>query len=203
MRFVSLNKDSHVLEIPQARSTSFILLRMPQCSSARCYDSQIRCLQGLAKRVPDDFELVAQRKGFNRYMTPRLRELVDQHNAVLKEREAVINVSFMARPCYTAYSANVVRTDVSRTPPRRIYRTSSRPSRTPGGGRWRPWPTSTCLSASPAPLTMRPRTARSAAQCSSPLPRLTLPRSAAMPGSDSWHVRKKPSAVARCCGPQS
>ena len=44
-------------------------------------------LQELTKSVPSSYELVAQRKGFNRYMTQRLRELVSEHKAALEERE--------------------------------------------------------------------------------------------------------------------
>lgn len=44
-------------------------------------------LQGLAKRVPSSYELIAQRKGFNRYMTSRLRELVTLHKSGLEARE--------------------------------------------------------------------------------------------------------------------
>ena len=44
-------------------------------------------LQELTKSVPSSYELVAQRKGFNRYMTPRLRELVSEHKAALEDRE--------------------------------------------------------------------------------------------------------------------
>ncbi|CAD7704171.1 unnamed protein product [Ostreobium quekettii] len=55
VRYVSITKQSHLIEVPQA----------------------------YIKRVPHDFELAAQRKGFNRYMSPELRDLV----AKLEEAE--------------------------------------------------------------------------------------------------------------------
>ncbi|KAK9844444.1 hypothetical protein WJX74_002610 [Apatococcus lobatus] len=57
--YISLQKESHLLEIPQE----------------------------FAKRVPSSYELIAQRKGFNRYMTSRLRELVTSHKSALEARE--------------------------------------------------------------------------------------------------------------------
>ena len=54
-----------------------------------CKSAHFWCntLQELTKKVPSSYELVAQRKGFNRYMTPRLRELVSEHKAALEARE--------------------------------------------------------------------------------------------------------------------
>jgi len=57
---VSLGKESHVLEVPDAT------------------------------KVPADYSLVAQRKGFRRYVSPALRGLVSEREAVLAQREAAL-----------------------------------------------------------------------------------------------------------------
>ncbi|KAL0028206.1 hypothetical protein WJX79_001719 [Trebouxia sp. C0005] len=60
--YVTVNKDVNLLEIPQA----------------------------LQKAVPQDFELMGQRKGFVRYMNPSLRSLVKQHADALETRELAL-----------------------------------------------------------------------------------------------------------------
>jgi DNA mismatch repair protein MSH6 len=59
--YVSVNKDSHVLEVPEAA-----------CAS-----------------VPPVLLLVGQRKGFKRYSSEELKELVAARQAREEEREAV------------------------------------------------------------------------------------------------------------------
>ncbi|GMH33654.1 hypothetical protein BSKO_01488 [Bryopsis sp. KO-2023] len=53
IKYVSVNKESHLIEVPDS----------------------------LLKRVPGDFNLTAQRKGFKRYMSDELRELVNNLDA--------------------------------------------------------------------------------------------------------------------------
>ena len=55
-------------------------------------------LQELARRVPGDFELLAQRKGFKRYMCPALRAAVQERQAAVAAREACLSGSLQARP---------------------------------------------------------------------------------------------------------
>lgn len=58
------------------------------CSSCRlqCMD----CMQSLQKKVPHHFEVMNQRKGFVRYMSPDLRTLVKQHADALEDRETAL-----------------------------------------------------------------------------------------------------------------
>ena len=51
-----------------------------------------------ARRVPADFELLAQRKGFKRYMCPALRAGVAARAAAMAAREECLNGSLQARP---------------------------------------------------------------------------------------------------------
>lgn len=56
-------------------------------------------MQALQKSVPQDFELMGQRKGFVRYMNPALRALVKQHADAQEAREAaltgILQVTFL------------------------------------------------------------------------------------------------------------
>ena len=47
-------------------------------------------VQALQKSVPHDFELMGQRKGFVRYTSAPLQELVQQHADALQNREAAL-----------------------------------------------------------------------------------------------------------------
>ncbi len=55
-------------------------------------------MQSLQRKVPQHFELMGQRKGFVRYMSPDLRALVKQHADALERKEtaltAILQVSF-------------------------------------------------------------------------------------------------------------
>lgn len=46
--------------------------------------------------MPADFELLAQRKGFKRYMSPALREAVAERQAAVEAREARLSGSLQA-----------------------------------------------------------------------------------------------------------
>ena len=48
-------------------------------------------LQALQKAVPEEFELMGQRKGFVRYYSPELRDLVKQHAEALEMRELALS----------------------------------------------------------------------------------------------------------------
>ena len=48
-------------------------------------------MQSLQKKVPQHFELMNQRKGFVRYMSPDLRALVKQHADALDNKEAALS----------------------------------------------------------------------------------------------------------------
>ena len=48
-------------------------------------------LQSLLKKVPSSFELASQKKGYRRYMSPPLRELVAAHAAAQEIREAALS----------------------------------------------------------------------------------------------------------------
>ena len=48
-------------------------------------------LQSLLKKVPSSFELASQKKGYRRYMSPPLRELVAAHTAAQEVREAALS----------------------------------------------------------------------------------------------------------------
>ena len=51
------------------------------------------CVQDVAARVPQDFELLAQRKGFKRFMSPALRRAVVARRAALDAREVALTGS--------------------------------------------------------------------------------------------------------------
>ena len=59
-------------------------------------------MQTLQKFVPQDFELMGQRKGFVRYTSAPLQELVKAHADALQNREAalagILQVRFFANP---------------------------------------------------------------------------------------------------------
>ncbi|KAK9807187.1 hypothetical protein WJX73_005617 [Symbiochloris irregularis] len=61
--YVPLHKETHVLEIPSE----------------------------LEKAVPGNWERLAQRKGFSRYMSPALRKLVKERNELLQTRELALS----------------------------------------------------------------------------------------------------------------
>lgn len=48
-------------------------------------------MQELEKRVPGNWERLAQRKGFSRYMSPALRQLVTERNELLQTREVALS----------------------------------------------------------------------------------------------------------------
>ncbi len=48
-------------------------------------------MQAVARDVPSSYELVGQRKGFKRYKSPRLAELLQEHAAALEERETALS----------------------------------------------------------------------------------------------------------------
>lgn len=48
-------------------------------------------VQAVAEEVPSSYELVGQRKGFRRYKSPRLAELVVEHAAALEQRESALS----------------------------------------------------------------------------------------------------------------
>lgn len=48
-------------------------------------------VQGAWGEVPGNYELVSQRKGFKRYKSPKLVELLVEHAAVLEQREAALS----------------------------------------------------------------------------------------------------------------
>ena len=47
-------------------------------------------VQELAKKVPRDFELVSQKKGFKRFMSPQLRSLLRQRADALEAKEVAM-----------------------------------------------------------------------------------------------------------------
>ncbi|EIE20176.1 hypothetical protein COCSUDRAFT_18682, partial [Coccomyxa subellipsoidea C-169] len=61
--YVSVNKDSHLLDIPDSAAGS----------------------------VPSSYELVGQKKGWKRYRSPRSADLVRDHTAAQEEREAALS----------------------------------------------------------------------------------------------------------------
>lgn len=56
-------------------------------------------LQELTKKVPREFELVSQKKGFKRFMSAELRELLKQRAEILEAREtAMANILQVWQP---------------------------------------------------------------------------------------------------------
>ena len=51
---------------------------------------QLDCLQDRAKSLSGEYHLVSQRKGFRRYMTDELQELVKRRAAALSDRETAM-----------------------------------------------------------------------------------------------------------------
>ena len=49
-------------------------------------------------RVPGDFEVVAQRKGFQRYRSPELTELVAAHAAAVQQKETCLAATLQVCP---------------------------------------------------------------------------------------------------------
>lgn len=47
-------------------------------------------MQEAVKKVPREFELVSQKKGFKRYMSPQLRELLKERAEALEAKEAAM-----------------------------------------------------------------------------------------------------------------
>ncbi len=62
-------------------------------------------MQALQKAVPQDFELMGQRKGFVRYMNASLRLLVKQHADALETRELALTGILQVTPCLLEYPA--------------------------------------------------------------------------------------------------
>lgn len=56
-------------------------------------------MQGLQNAVPQEFELMGQRKGFVRYMNPALRALVKQHADALEIREIALSGILQVPSC--------------------------------------------------------------------------------------------------------
>ena len=56
-------------------------------------------LQALQKAVPHDFELMGQRKGFVRYTSAPLQELVKQHAEALQDKETALAGILQVIPC--------------------------------------------------------------------------------------------------------
>ena len=55
-------------------------------------------LQALQKSVPHDFELMGQRKGFVRYTSAPLQQLVKQHAEALQDKETAL-AGILQVPC--------------------------------------------------------------------------------------------------------
>lgn len=56
-------------------------------------------MQSLQKKVPQHFELMNQRKGFVRYMSPDLRAVVTQHADALENKEAALTAILQVNLC--------------------------------------------------------------------------------------------------------
>lgn len=50
------------------------------------------------KAVPSSYEMVSQRKGFKRYFSPQLRELVERRAEAIEAKEAALAGIYQARP---------------------------------------------------------------------------------------------------------
>lgn len=56
-------------------------------------------MQSLQKKVPHHFEVMNQRKGFVRYMSPDLRTLVKQHADALENKESALTAILQVSLC--------------------------------------------------------------------------------------------------------
>ncbi len=54
-------------------------------------------MQTAASKIPSSYELVGQRKGFKRYKSPRLAQLLQEHAAASEAREAALSGILQAR----------------------------------------------------------------------------------------------------------
>ena len=68
------------------------------CLQHRGCPYQIVLLQALQKSVPQDFELMGQRKGFVRYTSAPLQQLVKQHAEALQNKETAL-AGILQVPC--------------------------------------------------------------------------------------------------------
>lgn len=59
-------------------------------------------LQALQKSVPQEFELMGQRKGFVRYTSAPLQQLVKQHAEALQNKEAAL-AGILQVPCCLSF----------------------------------------------------------------------------------------------------
>lgn len=55
-------------------------------------------MQSAAGSVPSSYELVGQKKGWKRYRSPRLAELVRDHAAAQEDREAALSTILQVPP---------------------------------------------------------------------------------------------------------
>lgn len=60
-------------------------------------------MQSLQKKVPQHFELMNQRKGFVRYMSPDLRAVVKQHADAVENKEAALTAILQVNPCIPSH----------------------------------------------------------------------------------------------------
>ena len=58
--------------------------------------------EGMRKRVPGDFEVVAQRKGFLRFRNPELTELVAAHAEASQKKEACLASALQVRQSHSS-----------------------------------------------------------------------------------------------------
>lgn len=58
--------------------------------------------ESLRKRVPPDFEVAAQRKGFLRFRNPELNHLVDVYGAAHERREVCLSAALQVNLCLIA-----------------------------------------------------------------------------------------------------
>lgn len=69
------------------------MLLLPEASIAKGV-----LLQALQQSVPQDFELMGQRKGFVRYTSAPLQQLVKQHAEALQDKETAL-AGILQVPC--------------------------------------------------------------------------------------------------------
>lgn len=58
--------------------------------------------ESMRKRVPGDFEVVAQRKGFLRFRNPELTELVAAHAEASQQKEACLASALQVRHSHSS-----------------------------------------------------------------------------------------------------
>jgi hypothetical protein len=110
--YVSVNKDSHLLEVPEVppppspqkkkhAAMLFLFAKcrpyyqglaiLPTAAVTQYLERVSAAVQAAVGDVPSSYELVGQKKGFRRYRSPRLAELVRDHAAALEQREAALS----------------------------------------------------------------------------------------------------------------